>query len=98
MLLRSGIDTLDCIMPENSVTFAMTTDEITYDKKQVLIDGPLRGKRIVGLRTYYESMEKERRGTLLSLFKNGRSEAVRQIVDVLLELTLVKEEDPPPTK
>ena len=47
---------------------------------------------------FNESMKKERRGTLLSLFKNGRSEAVRQIVDVLLELTLDKEEDPPPTK
>ena len=56
MLLRSGIDTEDCIMPE--VTFATAADENTYDKKQVLVDGIIMGKRIVGLRTYYEKMER----------------------------------------
>ena len=53
------------------------------ERKQVLLDTLLRGKRMIGLRTYYKEMEKERRGTLISLFKTGNTVAVDQIVDIL---------------
>ena len=76
MLLRSGADTEDCIMPDNKVSWA---DHIMFDEKPVLIDGQLRSKRTVGLRTFYETNEKERRETLLSLFKAGRTDTVQQI-------------------
>ena len=96
MILRFGLDTLDCVaMPENTVAMAMATNLIVTDRKKVLIDGPLRSKRMVGLRTYFKKMENERRGTLMSLFKTGRSEAIQQVINVLLELTLTKEENPP---
>ena len=66
------------------------------ERKQVLLDTRLRGKRIIGLRTYYKELEKERRGTLISLFKTGNVEAVDQIVNILLELTLTTEAQKPP--
>jgi len=96
MILRSGriLDALDYVeMPENTVATAMTTNMIIPDRKQVLVDSPLRNKRMIGLN--FKNVEKERRGTLMSLFKTGRSEAVHQVIDILLELTLTKEENPP---
>ena len=42
---------------------SMPSDNI--DKKQVLLDGRIKGKRLVGLRTYYKEYEGERRVTLI---------------------------------
>ena len=54
MKLRSGLDTLDYVeMPENAVATAMATNMIIPDRKQVLVDSPLRNKRMIGLRTYF---------------------------------------------
>ena len=59
MKLRSGLDTLDCVeMPENTVAMAMATNIIIPDRKQVLVDSPLRNKRMIGLRTYFKKMKK----------------------------------------
>ena len=86
MNLRSG-RTLDYEeMPVNEIeNFSLP------DRKQVLLDSTLRGKRMIGLRTYFKDMEKERRGTLISLFKMGNVDAVNQIVNILLEQTLTTE-------
>ena len=56
-----------------------------------MLDTRLRGKRIIGLRTYYKELEKERKGTLISLFRKDNTVAVNQIVNVLLDLTLTTE-------
>ena len=72
MYLRSGrtLDALDYEeMSENTMATAMAMPMNAPDRKQVLIDSPLRNKRILGLRTYFKNVEKERRGTLISLFK-----------------------------
>ena len=52
MILRSGriLDALDYVeMPENTVATAMATNMIIPDRKQVLVDSPLRNKRMIGL-------------------------------------------------
>ena len=99
MYLRSGrtLDALDYKeMPENTMATAMAMPMNAPDRKQVLIDSTLRNKRILGLRTYFRNMEKERRGTLISLFKTGNGDAVNQIVDILLDLTLTTVAEKPP--
>ena len=58
------------------------------DKKRVLLDSRIKGKRIVGLRTYYKELESERRVTLINLFIKDNQVAVNQIVNILLGLTL----------
>ena len=50
MNLRSG----------KTVHYANMPSDI-IDKKQVLLDSRLKGKRIIGLRTYYKELEKERK-------------------------------------
>ena len=64
--------------------------QISVDKKKVLMNGTIPGKRMVSLRTYkIEHMEK-RRGILFSLFKNEEEyhEKVEQVVNIFLDITV----------
>ena len=77
MYLRSG----RLINPRN-----MSSENV--DRKQVLVDGKIPGRRIISLRTYFKESEEERRITLINLFKKEDKGAVDQLVSVLMELTL----------
>ena len=54
----------------------------------MLLDSRIKGKRIVGYRTYYKELETERKVTLINLFRKDNQVAVNQIVNILLGLTL----------
>ena len=64
MNLRSGRTVRYANMPVDKME-----KKLLPERTQVLLDTRLRGKRIIGIRTYYKELGNERKGTLISLFR-----------------------------
>ena len=64
------------------------------------MNGTISGKRIISLRSYFKENREDRRITLISLFRRGDEykEAVEQLVNVLLDLTVTDDPDKKPVE